>query len=94
MLSIVLDFGERLLALGREGLRWSPGSTTVFEEGALLMVGNWTCPNRQGRTVVRLRAGAARQQTGKMLSGISLSPLSPQWIRCSEISLCFATFSC
>lgn len=58
------------------------------------MVGNWTCPNRQGRGAVRLRAGTARHDSGKMLSDISLRPLSPQQVRCLDISLYFATFSC
>lgn len=38
-------------------------------------------------------AGPARQHAGKMLSGISLSSLSPKQVRCSEMSPCFAIFS-
>lgn len=35
------------------------------------------------------RAGPARQHTGKKLSDISLSLLSPKQVRCSEM-LCYA----
>lgn len=70
------------------------GCPTIFEAGVLLMVGNWMCLNWWGRGVVKLRAGTARQHTRELLSSISLSPLFPQQVRCSEISPCYAAFSC